>query len=780
MHVSPLWRLLAPAAVACLPATLLSQTTRGAPSRPEVARLTITGVKSVPKNELEENLAIEASHCRSTPLVPVCWISKSPIFFQRAYLDHDELARDVIRARVFYYLRGYRETTVDTVVRPAGKHRVWVTLAVHEGPPTVVSTLQVNQTVSVLNPHDVRTRLSLHPGRALNLLELDSTRVNLRNRLWEKGYADAIVDTSTVVDTVTRQAVVVIRVEPRWVARVGDIRVEGNQDVSRRTILKSLSFHTGDIYRRNDVLESQRTLYESNLFRRASIATPRRSALVRDSILRDTLGRDPFARDSLRRLARARDSLGRGSPDSVKLVTITVQEAPPRLMRVSAGFNTVDFVQLEGRYTNYDWLGGARQLTTLVTVGNLLARQLNGTGIFYDVSKTVVGAGAGKYFLPSFEASGELRQPWFGSPRNDIALSLFTHRRIAPGIYVDRGYGASGTFTRRLTTRGPASLTYRFEVTNVDAGDVYFCISYGVCDAPTLAALRKNQKLSPLTVSASLDQADDPYEPRRGYRAELNVEHATAYTLSDFRYDRVTGNTALYLPLGKKSVLAGHLRAGYVQALASTAEAVGATLDSSPGADTRHILHPRKRFYLGGATSVRGFVENQLGPRVLTIAPEKLRGSPSSASASVCPSTTPIAQCDPNASYISNNDFDPRPLGGNLLLEGSTEYRFPVFGSFLGAVFVDAGYLAQNTNPTLARSEAAVTPGFGGRYLSPVGPVRVDIGINPIISEKLPVVTEDFVNGQRTLVTLQQRRTYQTGHGLLSRLTLHLAIGEAY
>jgi hypothetical protein len=87
-------------------------------------------------------------------------------------------------------------------------------------------------------------------------------------------------------------------------------------------------------------------------------------------------------------------------------------------------------------------------------------------------------------------------------------------------------------------------------------------------------------------------------------------------------------------------------------------------------------------------------------------------------------------------------------------------------------------------NPSLPRSKAAVTPGFGVRYLSPVGPIRVDFGINPGLSETLPVVTEDVVNGQTRLVTLDQKRVYHPVrggfNGVLDRLTLHLSIGEAF
>jgi hypothetical protein len=146
-----------------------------------------------------------------------------------------------------------------------------------------------------------------------------------------------------------------------------------------------------------------------------------------------------------------------------------------------------------------------------------------------------------------------------------------------------------------------------------------------------------------------------------------------------------------------------------------------------------------------------------------------------------CTSGADVTACDPNTGNLKDRDFEPRPLGGNLVVEGSVEAHFPVWRDLLGAVFVDAGMVKQNLNPTLPRRRAAVTPGFGFRYSSPVGPIRADIGFNPGATESLPVVTENIVNGQKTLVTLQKRRIYSpASSGILSRMVLHLSIGEAF
>ncbi|MDQ2889200.1 MAG: BamA/TamA family outer membrane protein [Gemmatimonadota bacterium] len=747
-------RLLSPRAAALLTTALLAsgapfhsasgQAAHPSSGNPEITQLKLTGVHRVDPSDLRLNIATDESHCKSVLLRPICVFSKSPLFYKTVTLDRAELSRDMLRVLVYYFRRGYRDTQVDTAVMRDGKRAVRVTIAVKEGPPTIVRRLAIDvDSTNVLSRKDTSRSAVLKAGQPYNLIQLDSTISLLDERLWDRGYSDAVIDTATVLDTAAKTVDLTVRINPRWRARVASVTVQGNKGVSSRTIMKSLSFKPGAVYRRSDVLASQRSLYESNLFRRAAIAVPQQD-------------------------------------DSLKHVVIAVQEAPPHDARYSAGFNTVDFVQVAAHYTDYNWLNGAKRLTLDAAVGNLFASSLNGNGIFYDVGKTVVGGSASQYLAPTFTASADARYPWFGSPNNEAAFGVFAHRRSAPGVYVDQGFGLSATFTRTLTPRGPLSLNYRFEETNIQAGDVYFCINYGVCDAPTLAALRSRQKLSPLALSFSLDRTDNPFEPHDGYRTQFDLETATSYTASDFRYNRGSGDFAFFLPMGRKSVVGAHIRLGLVSALASTAEAVGVASDQF-GSDG--ILHPRKRFYAGGSSSVRGYGEGQLGPRVLTIPAAKLLANDQSNP--LCTAAT-IHKCNPNGALFRDRDFEPRPLGGNRLIEGSVEFRFPLFASLVGATFVDGAYLGQNTNPGLPSSKAAITPGFGVRYLSPVGPVRIDVGINPSSSDQLPVVTEDVATGGNGLVKLDSTRSYSPSHGsgglnsILSRLTLHLSIGEAF
>src|SRR5256714_2064634 len=695
-----------------VPALLFAQQTEPTtPSHPEVVNLTFKGVKSVKVSELQQSVYTTASYCNSFILKPFCLISHAKYFFTKKYLDHSELQRDPLRIRVFYWKRGYREAEVDTVVVKRGANKVGVTFFIKEGPPTLVSSLVVDQpTPTLLSQREIDRRVVLSKNAPLNLIRVDSSRFFLQTRMFDKGYADAEVDTTIVIDTAARTAAVTFTLIPKYKTTVEDIVVTGNDDVSTHTILKSLTFHIGDIFKRSEMLRSQRALYESNLFRRAAI--------------------------------EPRPPIDISTPDSAKVVVVNVQESPPREARLSAGFNTIDFGQVGSRFTDYNFFGSARRLDVQGVVGNLFAKTLSGRGIFQNATVAQTSALA-RYFVPTYNASIDLTQPWFGSPHNSLGVSLFTHRRSVPGIYVDRGSGTSLTFTRELAERAPASANYRFQVSKVDAGVAYFCINFGVCDQPTLESLRGNQKLSPITINAVMDRTNDPFEPNTGYRANTSVEHASTFTASDFRYNRATADGAAFYQVRKRGALGAHTRVGWVRSLGSTAQAVGISASLGDG-----VLHPRKRFYAGGSHSVRGFGENQLGPRVLTI-PIGVLQSHDSANAA-CLTGTDVTTCNPNAPRLNDRDFLPRPLGGNFGHEGSIEARFPVWAQLTGAVFLDAGLVTQKTTPDLPRRKGAVTPGFGFRYHSPVGPIRADIGIAPASSESLQLITENIFNRQRT------------------------------
>ena len=257
-------------------------------------------------------------------------------------------------------------------------------------------------------------------------------------------------------------------------------------------------------------------------------------------------------------------------------------------------------------------------------------------------------------------------------------------------------------------------------------------------------------------------------------------------------YERIIGETSWYRELPSGLVIAARVRGGWLN------PGPFRGLGSDDG--DAEVVHPQTRLYSGGSNSVRGFAQNRLGPLVLTVDPEELLGSEEDPGCGVAEINTGL--CDAGALGLEDNVFDPRPTGGTKLLEGSLELRFPVVGPTVeGAVFVDVGQVWPDV---VKLSDLEVTPGFGIRYLTPIGPVRVDVAYRFSGGEYLPVLTAELLDYDSAIHEGEDILTVPDGSGRqvvrgdrlvplgpqvlwgespawsLRRFQLHLSIGQAF
>ncbi len=174
-------------------------------------------------------------------------------------------------------------------------------------------------------------------------------------------------------------------------------------------------------------------------------------------------------------------------------------------------------------------------------------------------------------------------------------------------------------------------------------------------------------QLATIGLTQSTDFRNDPINPARGFVFNSSFEFATIDSQAAFT--RSIARFSYYLPLGK-SMLALGARVGYIAPI----------LDDLP-IDVR--------FFNGGGTTVRSFSERQLGPK----------------------------------------DSGGNPLGGDIYTVANVEYIFPITGGLQGAVFLDAGSLKNDDVPGSGDVRYAI--GAGLRYKLPIGPLRIDYGINP-------------------------------------------------
>jgi translocation and assembly module TamA len=194
-----------------------------------------------------------------------------------------------------------------------------------------------------------------------------------------------------------------------------------------------------------------------------------------------------------------------------------------------------------------------------------------------------------------------------------------------------------------------------------------------------------------LPVGFSWDRSDDLLNPTRGGRLLLENEPFVDVFGNDlsFNKSRVTYSHYFKVLDDPGVVLAGRGSLGTM---------FGAERDEIP-ADLR--------FYAGGGGSVRGFGYQLAG----------------------------------------DLDDDDNPLGGRSLLELSGEVRLRLTETIGVVAFVDAGSVFSSPTPNFDET-LRVGAGPGLRYFSPIGPVRLDIG--------LPVNKRDSDDSFQLYVSLGQ------------------------
>jgi hypothetical protein len=112
--------------------------------------------------------------------------------------------------------------------------------------------------------------------------------------------------------------------------------------------------------------------------------------------------------------------------------------------------------------------------------------------------------------------------------------------------------------------------------------------------------------------------------------------------------------------------------------------------------------------------------------------------------------TVPNLPCQPDdiiaqtCNATGFRSFNPRPIGGTSVVEGNLEVRFALGREFEFVTFGDFGQV-WGPDQTLGLGDLEFTPGVGIRYLSPVGPIRVDVGYSFRGDERLTVVTPQIV-----------------------------------
>jgi outer membrane protein insertion porin family len=275
----------------------------------------------------------------------------------------------------------------------------------------------------------------------------------------------------------------------------------------------------------------------------------------------------------------------------------------------------------------------------------------------------------------------------FTNPKWTLQLTGFADKTLDVNTFTSSRY--EGSFQLEQTVSPGTSLYYRyfFRHVIVQAGSLHVT-------PDQIPLFSQPTKISGFGLSWVRDRRNNPADASRGIFNSADFTIAPQSIGSTTNFVRIFLQNSTFHPFGRAFVFARSTRFGVEQTFSGSAQ--------------NQIPLP-ERFFAGGATSLRGFSLNQAGPRDRT------------------------------------TGF---PVGGLALLVFNQELRFPMklpyVGNRIGGtafydfgnVYTDVSQITFRTSPSSLTDDLnylSHTIGFGLRYATPIGPVRVDFGyqLNP-------------------------------------------------
>jgi outer membrane protein assembly complex protein YaeT len=563
---------------------------------------------------------------------------------RKRYFDRRAFEADLKRIEAFYRDRGFpdaRVTSFDVKLDETQK-KVDITLNISEGEPVRVANVEL-QGFDALPENERRSLLEGLPlqkdqpvDRQLEL----SSRERAQNALRDHGYPYAEVELKEM-EAGPRQRTILFVATVGTQARFGPIEIVGQRSVGEHVIRRQLTFAPGQTFTRREMRQSQRKLYQMELFEFVNIES------LEDRELQ---------------------------PEEVP-IRITVAEGKHRKINVGIGYGTEEQARTRLRWDHVNFFGGAQH------------------------------AGfEGKWSSLDRGVRADYREPYFFAPHFSMDFTGQVWQAQEPVYDLDQ-VGGRATLRHQANQENywSVSLQNEFQRSEIAAAALR---DFKVRDDLIALGLDPRDGQSRGTLSAvafniGRNTTSNILDARSGYVLNGQVEQAGKWLWGTFNYWSAAGEGRHYLSMGRRAVIANRVRLG--------------TIDGFGDLEANVPFY--KRYFVGGATSVRGWGRFEVSP-------------------------------------LSGFGF---PIGGHSMLEGSSEVRLPVWGKVGAVAFLDYGNVwTQTAHFDLGDLRYAVGPGL--RYATPIGPARFDVGyqVNPI--DNL------LVNGE-----LQKRRW-----------RIHFSIGQAF
>ncbi len=708
--------LLAAALAAASPRLLVAQAA-------EQPRLVVRGLHFEGNHALDNyTLGISIATSNSGYLARAGWIRWLGLG-EKKYFDETAFRRDVLRLILLYRISGYLQVQVDTLVQRS-KGAVDITFRITEGPPVRVRSIAIAGTEGIVPRRELLRDIPIAVGDPFNRIRFGWATDTIQAAVRDRGYPYAEVYRSYDVNEDSLSARIGFDVQPGVRARVDSVIVEGTDAIAPSVVRHMIPIHRGDWYSQRALYQSQRDLYSLGVFGYVNVGLADSTPRVRDSSV---------------------------------AVRVQVAEAKLHRLRAGAGFGTVDCFRALTSWSATNVLGGGRVLNLTARVSKLGAGDPLSAGLenwLCGALKDEVGTDR---FKVNYDVTASLQAPFLFSRRNRGTVSLSAEQHSEIQAYLRQAISANVSVTRQTRWNVPITASYAVSVGRTLAEPATFCAYLNVCDSTDVERFKQRQVEAVLGISLVRDRSNSLVDPTRGSRFSAEARYAAGFLGSDSlnQFARGVMELASYHQLGRHVVFAWRVEGGAI--VSPRLGFAGQSVQFVP---------PSERFYAGGPNSVRGYGQNQLGPVVRVVDPDRI--------------DTVITQgrVDPT---LRDTTLVPDTLraatGGNSLIVANAELRFPLpgfSGRLTGALFVDVGQLIQRGDTLFDFSNVRVTPGAGIRIATPLGPLRFDVAYNGYAPEQGPL----YLKQKQQLVLLE--KTYPADRTPHRHLQFHFAIGQAF
>jgi outer membrane protein assembly factor BamA len=636
--------------------------------QPEVAKVSFEGNKAVPSTTLEETVeTAPSSGARRF----------TRIFGTRRCLAQGALLRDVARLMLFYRRKGYPRAQVDTAVGHTPAHAVHVEFRIRENEPMLVDSIEVRGVADSAIRARIRRGIKLRAGEPLDRFSLDASSAAIVAGLRRAGYLAASARPGEQADSARRHAIAWIDVNMGKRVHVGEVRVDARgldstePRISPQRVERLTRLRPGAVLGTQELADARANLEAVGLF---------------DDI-----------RISLDSIQSSADGDGAATAN----VNVAVVEGTSNELNVKGGYGTLDCIRVQLQGSRAAVLGKPGRFEATV-----------------NLSKVAVGAPLD--FAPSFCSSdvradpysarlnyyvgGTYAIPALGRRLWGKSVSLYTERRSEYLAYLKTTYlGGSISLTRKYGRHWSGAVAYDLSYARTEAEPAVLCATFSACLASDRAQFTDALPFGLASVLTTFDNTDAPLDPTRGktLRVELRLAPQWLGTAVRQQLAGVRVNAAAYFPVATRTVLAFRAQGGVVTEL--------------PGAS---FIPQGERLFAGGANSVRGFRQNEIGTRVYLADSVRIKVLRDTLLWALPPDST---------------GWQAVPTGGTAAAVANIELRVrpPVLTEFVQFVaFVDAGNVWSNEGTELNNTPIFVTPGIGLRVSTPVGPIRLDLAYN--------------------------------------------------